>query len=361
MRYSFITRSAQQWKSTFGLMTLALTLLLGGSCDDKDDPVVCTTLPDPSERVVFITNEGNFQFGNSSLSRYDIAEGTVFNRIFESVNGQPLGDVLQSMKIFEDRMYLVVNNSSKIEVVDLQSTASLGTITGFNSPRYILPLSSEKAYVSELFSGQMSIVNLNQMQITGTISIPGWTEEMLLVENEVWVTNVNRDYIYIIDPTSDQVTDSILVGRGSESLVRDQNGKVWVLCQGSATDVISGKLNRINPTNHQVELALDFASGENPLNLRINGNGDRLYYINSGIHTLGISENALPASPFIAANNSIFYGLGIDPEDETIYVADAIDYVQEGVVFRYNASGSLIDQFDVEVIPSEFYFHTFVE
>eukprot|EP01034_Spumella_vulgaris_P009002 gene9002-11428_t len=36
--------------------------------------------------------------------------------IFQSVNGAPLGDILQSMTYINDRAYIVVNNSGKIEI-----------------------------------------------------------------------------------------------------------------------------------------------------------------------------------------------------------------------------------------------------
>ena len=47
--------------------------------------------------------------------------------IFEGQNGFGPGDVLQSMTIYEDRAYLVLNDSNKIEVVDPQDFRQLWT------------------------------------------------------------------------------------------------------------------------------------------------------------------------------------------------------------------------------------------
>ena len=47
-----------------------------------------------SGRGLFICNEGNFQYGNATLSYYDPTTKTVENEIFYRANAMKLGDVL---------------------------------------------------------------------------------------------------------------------------------------------------------------------------------------------------------------------------------------------------------------------------
>src|SRR5690606_6997354 len=90
------------------LLFIFLTFL---SCKDEE---IIPPIPELSEEGIFVLNEGNFTFGNGSLSYLDLNTEEIYNQIFFDVNGFPLGDVPQSMLEVGDVMYIVVNNSGKI-------------------------------------------------------------------------------------------------------------------------------------------------------------------------------------------------------------------------------------------------------
>ena len=108
---------------------------------------------------LFITNEGNFQYGNATLSYYDPATKTVQNEIFFRANGMKLGDVAQSMCIHDGKGWVVVNNSHVIFAIDLNTFKEVGRIENLTSPRYIHFLSDEKAYVTQLWDNRIFIIN----------------------------------------------------------------------------------------------------------------------------------------------------------------------------------------------------------
>ena len=44
----------------------------------------------------------------------------------------------------------------------------------------------------------------------------------------------------------------------------------------------------------------------------------------------------------------------VNPVNGEVYVADAIDYQQQGMIYRYSPEGKLIDEFYVGIIPGAF-------
>lgn len=93
-----------------------------------------------------------------------------------------------------------------------------------------------------------------------------------------------------------------------------------------------------------------------PSSLKIDFSGENLFYLNNGVFVSNIYSNELPAQPLIFEENRLFYGLGIDPVLNEIYVSDAIDYIQNGIIYRYSSQGNLLDSVKSGIIPQYFQF-----
>ncbi|MBK9449231.1 MAG: hypothetical protein IPN95_07410 [Bacteroidetes bacterium] len=333
------------------LFLLATTTFLG--CKDKPEPEVPFDYADG----VLVVNEGNFQGGNASLGFIRLTDDSLREDIFELENARPLGDVAQSVTIVGNRAYIVVNNSGKIEVVDLPSLKSSCTITGLQSPRYLLPIGNNKALVSDLYSKSISVVNLVGCNVEGTIATGGWTEEMLMVGNRVFVTQTGTDKLLVIDPSTLTLTDSVYVGREPNSLVQDQNGKLWVLC-GNALGQAVPQLVRLNPDSLNLEAVFPFSSAtQAPSKLCINIAGNQLFFLNGGIFQMAITDGSLPTQAWIPQGSHTWYGLAVDPLTDLIYAGDALDYQRRGVVYRYTTGSSTpLASFPSGIIPGEFAF-----
>ena len=168
-------------KISTDLILIFLCILLVSCEKTGSDSIIKSVEEDLKGDGVFVINEGNFLAGNGSLSFYSYASAKIFNNIFSQANGRALGDVPNSMVISGNKGYVVVNNSGKIEVVDKNTMKSSRTIDSLISPRHILLINSEKAYVSSIYSNSLTIINLQTNSVSGHINIRRSSEAMVLL------------------------------------------------------------------------------------------------------------------------------------------------------------------------------------
>jgi hypothetical protein len=338
---------------------LGLLALFAFTACREDPPLVELPKPVSAGHTVFVLNEGNFQSGNASVSAINLTNDAVAADMFHAANQRPIGDVLQSAALVNGEGWLVVNNSQKIERVNLNTMKAAAPITGFHSPRYVLEVSPTKAYVTDLYANRIHIVNTVSGNITGHISCTGWTERLIRVGDEIWVTNVRRNKIYVIDPLLDLIRDSVAVGDDPSALVLDANQHVWVLCNGKIPpNETAGSLWKIDPVTKSLLAHFSFPlNAYHPSNLKLDPSKSSLYFIFNGVYKMSANDTSLPASALIPLNNKMFYGLDIRAEDGSIWVSDAKDYVQKGVVYTYSETGQLRKSYSVGYIPASFYFY----
>lgn len=317
------------------------------------------------EGGLFITNEGNFQYGNASLSYYDPKSHKVENEVFYRANAMKLGDVAQSITIYDNKAWVVVNNSHIIFAIDCNTFREVGRITGLTSPRYIHFISDEKAYVTQIWDNRIFIVNPKTFRVTGHITCPdmllesGSTEQMVQYGKYLYVNCwAYQNRIVKIDTTTDSIVGELEVGVQPSSLVLDCNNKLWTLCDGGYADSPYGyetpALYRIDAETFSLEAMFEFKSGNRPSELQLDGKKRNLYWLNDDVWKMAVDDSALPQKPFLPYRDTIYYGLTIDPTTGEVYVADAIDYQQQGLIYRYSAEGELIDEFYVGIIPGAF-------
>ena len=335
------------WQSLFVAFTL--TAAFTGCKKDEPEPVDNTF----SGNGTFILCEGKFQAGNGSIDFYSTLGDSLISNIFEKVNGAPIGDVLQSMLIVNDRAYLAVNNSGKVEVVDPADFKSKGSITGITNPRYVTFLSTTKAYVSDLYSNRVVIINPSTLTATGQININGGADEMLYKNSRLWITNQFGNYTYIAQ--NDVVVDSIDVGYGSTSIREDNSGNVWTLTFGHWDGSAQSRLSRINPTTLEVNWDYELA-GSGGQKLRTNADKSLLYFLFDGkVYRKNANDNSNPVE-FISLPGKSFYGININPSNGDIWLGEPADYASPGTVYVYNSSGTKIDEFVTGIAPTDFVF-----
>ncbi len=343
-----------------------LILLLGFSaCTKLDDDKPIIPINAQLGKGFFVLNQGNFTSGNASLSFFNEDSLKITNSMFYRLNGSPLGDVAQSITFWNDEAFLVVNNSAYVYVIDSKTGIFKRRIAELESPRNMLIIDQNKAYLSDFQLKGLFVFNPITMEPLGIIETGKTTEAMALVGEEVFVSNwssynqtTQNNTIQVIDTRFDKLVDSIEVALEPNSMVVDKNQKIWVLCSGGFMNEEVPALFRIDPVTRSIEKRFNFPSIESsPEQLKINAAADRIYFINKDIFSMQITDDQIPESPIISSGSHSFFALGLHPTNNTVLVSDAGNYVQNGWVFRYQDDGILIDSAQAGLIPGYFGFN----
>jgi len=339
-------------KILFLLFTTTILLL---SCTKNSDDHDGSFL---SGNGVFIINEGNFMGGNGSLSFYSYDSLKIYNNIFLNANGRPLGDVPNSMVISGERIYIVVNNSGKLEVVNKNTLESVKTITGLKAPRNISIISSTKAYVSSIYSDSVAIIDLSANSISGYINIRRSSEAIAVIRNKAFVANwVGGKEVMVINTDTDKVIDSVEVAMEPESMVIDKNKTLWVLCNGGWKREFYAELISVNTATNDIANRLVFPSKQSsPSCLQIDGDGSTLYFLERGVYKIKVDANYFPAVPLIQQSGHYYYKMGINPINGDILLTDAVDYQQRGHLLIFNNTGIFLSDELADIIPGMMYF-----
>lgn len=363
-----------------GLQAMLVAVALQ-SCNGIGDTPAEETFSDTG-RGVFVLCEGNYQSGNSSLSYYDPQTRQVENGVFQRANDRKLGDTGQSITLHNGTAYIAVENSGIVWAIDAETFKVKGQLTAsaqnkIVNPRYVYVASATRAYVSDLYSPFVTVFDPSTMQAVGSIGTQqpqayGYCNtEQFVAYGDVLFTNCwcySRS-ILVLDTQKAEVTDSIvLTSWQPKCMVLDAREKLWVITDGGyGTDAGSfgdnePHLYRIDAATRKIELDQVLDTDEASVQLALNPQRDTLYLVNNDIYRMGVTDTHVPVRPFIQApldakgRRHKLYGLSVNPHGGDIYVADAVDYSQSGVVYRYSREGALLDRFRVGINPNGFAF-----
>lgn len=348
-------------KSHFWATLCACTLILA-SCEKGDEKA-----SDLFQTGVFITNEGPFGSGTGTVSYYDRDADILKNDIFGTVNGgAAIGNILQSMGIYNGLGYLVVNNANKMLAVDLATFTLQSTLsTGLTQPRYFFPIDATRAYITQWGkdSATSGIAVYDYASKTIAKIIPTGKGADRIIRNTstgaVIVLNsggLGKDStVAMINSTADSIVTKLVVGLAPNSIAQDANGDIWVLC-GGEYQKNNGKLVKIR--NGAVEYSFNLPDGAS--SLVADKAKSTLYFLaNNQIYTKDILNfGATPPSVWMKPSAAAYlYSLGFDTKTGFLWCGDGLDNKSAGVVYIIDpATKTEKKKLTVGVLPNGFIF-----
>ncbi len=324
---------------------------------------------DPSEdhaelkNGLLVLNEGLFQQNNSSLSMINFETGT-HSMFFLQTNGQNLGDVGNDMKRHGGKIYIVMNNSNVVHVLDAENGHLIQSIpfmdgTVGRSPRSIA-FDGAKAYVCS-FDGSVARIDTSSLNIEAVTLVGRNPEALCVVGSKIYVSNSggldfpNYDStVSVIDLTSFSEIKKINVGINPGKILADAQGDVYVIRRGDY-GAVSPRLLKIDTNLDSVVYTL---AGIDVLNMEYDN--DQLFYSyqnpGGGTPVIGVyntlSESVENSNWTDLSGMNTLYGMKIDPDRQKMYLMEAHNYSSTGDILVYDLNGNYETRFGVGYLPS---------
>ncbi|MCX8056444.1 MAG: hypothetical protein N3F03_02395 [Ignavibacteria bacterium] len=343
------------------LFTLLIASFIFYSCSKENS----TEPTNPVTKGVFVINEGLYMQNNSEITFYDPSTEQTITNFYSQKNQRIIGDNANSMYIFENKGYVAVDGSNKIEVIDLQTGQSLGIINlGQNgSPREIFILNSSRGFVTSFNKHSVIEFNPSTLSIVREIPVGKYPEGIAYANFKLFVANSdlgNGNSISVIDLNSNSVIRTIQVGRNPRFVSLSNDGRILIGCSGdffSATSLGGYYFVDPNTLTKTDSIILshhpqDFALTKDNLLYYINDKGiGRINLNNKNTDTVFISGMTINDMYGIA------YSIAYDEINQRLYVGNPKNFVQNGEVKIFDKNGNYLKKFETKINPGAIYFY----
>lgn len=225
-------------KYLLGLAVLLMGTAVMTSCsDDNDGPE--TYLQEYSTGA-YVVNSGNmYNKIESSLTAIDYASSTATQKVFKAANGRPLGDTANDGIVYGNKIYLAVDQSNTIEVIDkktkqsikqIKTTDLLGNAEGVH-PRHIIA-DGGKVYFTT-YGGYVAAVDTTDFALQKKWQVGSYPEGLVIGNGNLYVANSNYGAgggnISCINLSNDNVETKNIEGVNNPTSIYYAAGLLYVL------------------------------------------------------------------------------------------------------------------------------------
>lgn len=212
------------------------------ACTPDNGPIEEDILP--GSKTLWILSEGSFNQNNSTLVHYDVEAEKLTRDYFRSVNNRGLGDTGNDMLVYGSKLYIVVNVSSTIEVLNAATGTSIAQISmkqEDGSPKQPRQIATHggKVYVTS-YDDTVTRIDTASLTIDGTIQVGLDPEGIVIQNNKLYVANSGGlnflngydNTVSVIDIATFKEEKRIEVGTNPANLDADNRGNIYVSIVG---------------------------------------------------------------------------------------------------------------------------------
>lgn len=225
-------------KYLLGLAVLLMGTAVMTSCsDDNDGP---ETYLQVYSTGAYVVNSGNmYNKIESSLTAIDYASSTATQNVFKTANGRTLGNTANDGIVYGNKIYLAVDQSNTIEVIDkktkqsikqIKTTELLGNAEGAH-PRHIIA-DGGKVYFTT-YGGYVAAVDTTSFALQKKWQVGNYPEGLVFGNHTLYVANSNYGAgggnISCINLSNDNVETKNIEGVNNPTGIYYAAGLLYVL------------------------------------------------------------------------------------------------------------------------------------
>lgn len=329
---------------------------------------------------MYLLNEGNMSMNKASLDFYDFTSGMYERDVYKRANPSlvlGLGDVGNDIQLYGGKLYVTVNASNKIEVIDAYTAKRIKSIDLINC-RHITAAGGN-IYVSSYNAsiglgpnspdGKVVEIDTLSLKINREIAVGRQPDGLAISNNKLYVANSGgynpnayERTLSVIDLLTFRELKRIDIAINLHRVKVDQQGKIYVTSKGDYNGNHSN-LFIVDPNTDSVIEQLD-----KPVSNFWLDDGEIYTYAtewNNDLQKNTILFNLFLAPNFkgipyikedIAQQIAIPYGIAINPTNKHIYLTDAKNYVSPGTLYEFDAEGRLLKSFETGDLPAHMAF-----
>ncbi len=365
----------------FGKVVLAIALVAAAGCRKEDtlrflpgengepsDYEVVDAAVNASAKPsgIYLVNQGNQGSNKARLDFLNFHNGFYIRDVFTEYNPEVvkgLGDTGNDVQVYKGKVFVVVNGSHKVEIMDAYSMKRLAQVDVPNC-RFIA-FDGNSAYVTSYVAkdkealktqkGALYRIDLDTYKVTGQVTVGYQPEQLVIMDGKAYVANSGGyvagydDTVSVVDLKSMKVEYDIKVAINLGLMLVDAEGTIWVSSQGNFSDV-SSTLNYLVKKGDKYELGGSVNVPVSNMALA----GDKIYVIGSTYtppawaltttyNIVNAKTRKLESGSFITdgteSDIATAFTVTVNPGNGDIYVTDAKDYVSSGTLHCYTGSG----------------------
>lgn len=253
-------------KYLLGLAVLLMGTAVMTSCsDDNDGP---ETYLQECSTGAYVVNSGNMGTKiESSLTAIDYASSTATQNVFKAANGRSLGDTANDGIVYGNKIYLAVDQSNTIEVIDkktkrsikqIKTTDLLGNAEGVE-PRHIIA-DGGKVYFTT-YGGYVAAVDTTSFALQKKWKVGSYPEGLVIAHGNIYVANSNYaaggGNISCINLSNDNVETKNIEGVNNPTSIYYASNVLYVL-----DNPVYGPAPDYAATGENALRAVSFAEGK---------------------------------------------------------------------------------------------------